>query len=438
MEPINQKEISGKITKKDMIEEIKEELVIYFREGRINLKSFFEFDDVRFNNIHDILKIHFILSEEVNEYVLDLEKNIRNIKTSTHIEKNIFHGEIRGSIDWNMTIQHRVNTLYKDKTKFACDNVDKLFDTKENIVLKRAISIIYNIIHKELRMDRFNKRLWYENGHKLSKIIFDIYKSNIYIRKIDISKVKITDKMISDVSKNRNKIYRDSAKIVKLFRDIMDFKKEHINNLFTKTFIDMNDTNEVFELYCIFKYLRNEFSIEDIKFNIVDGDEDCLANLEDQHHKYKIYHNKTGVGYLNFLINISEVEDSDNVFLIKKIKSLEKKSNIYNKLENKNISDIFWGGRPDLLILKINKKDENIEGIVIGEIKYTNNKTYMYQGLEELLEYIYFLKDRDNKYIGDIDVKGVLFIDDIELAEYDFDNLRIINRKLLGKITSSI
>lgn len=429
MNTVEKQETSSKITKKDMIQAIKNELVIYFREGRLNPTSFFEFGDVKFSNIYDILKIHFILTQEVNEYVLGLEKNIRNIKSSTRLEKEIYRGQIRGSIDWNMTIKYRLNTIYKDKTKFACDNVDKFYNTKENAVLKSAIMTIYNIIYEGLGMERFNNQLWYKNGEKLSQIILDMNKSNIYIRKIDISKVTISDKMISDVSKNRNKIYRDSAKIIKLYRDIMNLKKEQIDNLFTNTFIEMKNESEVFELYCIIKYLRNNFPKESIRYNLVDGNEDCLAKFEDLNYNYTIYHNREGVNYLKFQIDISEVENNENIFLKKKIKSLEKKFEIYSILENKSISDVFWKGRPDLIILKINKNNDKIEEIEIGEVKYTNNRSYMYKGLEELLEYKHFIKYQNSNYIDNVRIKGILFVDNIDLTECDFDDVRIINRK---------
>lgn len=421
----------GKMTKKDMIGEIKEELIIYFREGFINPKSFFEFDNLKFNNIYDILKIHFILSKEVQDYVLGLEENIRNIKNSTKLKKIIFYGEVRGNIDWNRTMEYRANTLYKDRTRFVCDNVDKLYDTKENIILKKAVSIIYNIIHVELGMDRFIKQGWYKNGEKLSWIISNIYKGNIYIKRIDISNVNITDKMILDVSKSRNKLYRDSAMIVKLYRDIMALKEEHINDLFSETFIEMKSANEVFELYCIFKYMKKRFSITNLEYNIMDGREECLASLEDEEYIYKVYHNRTGSSYLNFRIGVSEVENNENIFLKKKVKSLKRKSEIYREIENKDISNIFWSGRPDLLILKIHKESETIPYIEIGEVKYTNDRVYMYRGLEELLEYIYFVKDRDYDYIEDIDIKGILFVDDIKLDKYNFNKIKIINRYYL-------
>jgi len=46
---------------------------------------------------------------------------------------------------------------------------------------------------------------------------------------------------------------------------------------------------------------------------------------------------------------------------------------------------LYYG--PDILIEVIEKNTGNLAKIIIGEVKYTANKSYMIQGSEELLEY---------------------------------------------------
>lgn len=419
----------SKISKASMIEEIKEELMNYFKKGVVNPKSFFKIDGIKFNNIHDILKIHFILSEQVQSYTLSLEREIKNIKNSTKLHKKLFNGEVRGNIDWNKTIEYRANTVYRDRSKFVCNNIDKLYDIKENLVLKKTISIIYNIIHREIGMDRFISEEWYRNGKAMSSIILNIYRKNVYIKRIDISKTEINDKMIADVLNSRNKIYRDSARILKLYRDIMKFDEKEIGNLFSKTFIDMQDENKVFELYSIFKYMKENFSSEKIKYNILDGKEDSLANIEDDRYIYEIYHDSIGKGDISFNIVREDIENSNNEYLNRKIKILDMKNSIYNHLKGRSATSSIWGGRPDLLIIKKDKLNKAIVHISIGEIKYTNNRDYMYTGLDELLDYIYLIKDKNSIYIDDIPISGLLFVDNIYLEKNSFQNIEIISRE---------
>lgn len=416
-----------------MIEEIKEELMIYFKSGVINPKTFFKLEGVNYKSMHDILKIHFILSNEVQDYVLGLEQSIKNIKNSTGINKKLFNGEIRGNIDWNKTIEYRCNTFPKDGTKFVCENVNKIYDIKENLVLKKTISIIYSIIHLELGMDRFNARPWYEDGEKISSIISNIYNKNIYIKRIDISNILVTNKMISDVFNSRNKLYKDSANILKLYNDIMNLDEEEITKMFSSTFIDIQDENTVFELYSIFKYIRNEFPSDKLKYNILDGKEDCLAKLEDSKYIYEFYHDSIGRSNINFNIYRQDIENSENLYLERKLKVLNKKASIYKELEGRDSSNNVWSGRPDFLIMKINKISGNIVKLTLGEIKYTNDKNYMYTGLEELLEYMNFVRDEELSYMGDLLIEGLLFVDDIALNKNEFENIKIINRDLRTK-----
>lgn len=421
------------LAKKEMIKEIQEELIIYFRQGIINVTNFFELEDVQFHNIYDILKIHFILSKDVKDYVLSLEKNIRSIKTSTSLEKKLYQGEVRGKIDWNKTIQHRQQHHNVDKLSFVTDNVDKLFETKENIVLKRAVSIIYNILHLDLDLTNIKKQDWYGEGDKIEKIISDVYQSNIYIKKMQTDKINVSEKMIADVSKSRNKIYRDSAKIVRLYRELMSLDKEHMRALFTETFIEMHDINEVFELYCIFNYLKGRFNKKLVTYHIINSSEKYLASLDDGKYYYKIYHDREAIEHLGFKIEKSEIEQTENEYLNRRLNVINQKNKIMRELGRKTSSTV-WRGRPDLIIIKLNKKDETIEEIEIGEIKYTKSLSYLSTGLEELLEYMHLVKDTSNYYIEQDKIKGVLFVDDMPIEVSTFEDIEIITRDRLNSM----
>lgn len=420
------------LAKKEMIREIQEELIIYFRQGMINITNFFELEDVQFHNVYDILKIHFILSNDVREYVLSLEKDIRSIKTSTLLEKKHYRGEVRGKIDWHKTIQHRHRHHNVDKFSFVTDNVDKLFETKENIILKKAVSIIYTIFHQDLDLTNIKQHDWYGEGDKIAKMIADVYQSNIYMKKIQTAKITISDKMIADVSKSRNKIYRDSAKIVRLYRELMSLDKKHMNALFSETFIEMHDINEVFELYCIFNYLKERFSKEIVTYHMINGHEKYLASIDDGEFYYKVYHDRAAKDYLNFQIHKAEIEGTQNDYLNRKLTVIDQKNKIM-RLLGKNPSSTVWSGRPDLIIIKLNKNDEMIMGIEIGEIKYTKNLDYLFIGLEELLEYMHLVKDK-NDYIHQDKIKGILFVDDVELDVSTFGDIEIITKERLTSI----
>ena len=54
-------------------------------------------------------------------------------------------------------------------------------------------------------------------------------------------------------------------------------------------------------------------------------------------------------------------------------------------------SDSLWGGRPDIVLEKYDEND-NLVSILMGEVKYTQDKGYAIQGLKELLEYMALIK----------------------------------------------
>ena len=111
---------------------------------------------------------------------------------------------------------------------------------------------------------------------------------------------------------------------------------------------------------------------------------------------------------------MAKLTDRDNYFG-RELKVIEKIEEI---AEIK--PDSLWGGRPDILLEKYDDQNKLIS-IFIGEVKYTQNKEYAYQGLKELLEYMALIKQK-GKYVDDYQnlfresckIKGCLFLDYID------------------------
>ncbi|MGM0500787.1 MAG: hypothetical protein ACQERL_11360, partial [Bacillota bacterium] len=141
---------SNKITAEAMLEEISDELIIYLKQGSIRVDSFLKKVDLNINNFEQLLRIHFLLKEEVKEFIEDLPYLIRNIKTSTQKTNREVNGEIRGRIDWQATISNRSKNAYTNSNTFVCQQVDKDFNIKENLVLKKFLNILNNILYDDL------------------------------------------------------------------------------------------------------------------------------------------------------------------------------------------------------------------------------------------------------------------------------------------------
>ena len=424
-----------KTSKEELLGPISDDLIIYLKSGKLSPLPFFNKFNLNINRIEDLLKIHFLLKEEVRQYIMKLQNRIRNLKTSTHLNQTIYHGKVKGNIDWYKTNNYRMNTNYSDKTVFVCGERGKLYNTKENIVLKKFLEILYDIIYKDPNMHKFSNYEWYVNGNEINQIVKHIYEKNVYINRIDINGINVTDRTIEDVSKNRNPLYREAAQLLGLYNRILNFDmdKEEANKLLKDTFIEISDENTLFELYWVINLIRNNTSNKEMY--IVDGTNNMVAKWEDKKFIYKLYHDSTGSNNLLFSIGLDEIRDIDNSYLKRKIKVIEDTKTVAVELFGESdLHNNLWNGRPDILLEIFDKYNNQLLKVIIGEVKYTTDKNYSIKGLEELLEYIYFVKERNvkGKYIlnnphSNIDISGILFVDNIDFKPLDNQLIKVVN-----------
>lgn len=424
-------------TKKDyLIKEIADDFIIYMKSGKVGITPFLKDPNLNINNLEQLLKIHFLLKKEVKDFVSDLPKMIRKFKTSTNVSKNVSKGAIKGQIDWNRTVQYQSN--YNDKTVFICNENNKFYNIKENLVLKELLFVLHKTLFKDIRLKKLMGYSWFEEWELLSKVVNEIYKKNIYIGRIKEEKIKVSDKMIKDTLKHRNPLYRESAKLLSTYRKIMSnqLNKEEVKELLSNTFILPNKAEKIFELYWVMQIIKNNTSFE--KLNIIDGTNNMVASWEDDNHKFEIYHDSVGSGQIMFNISLDEVDNSNNPFLQRKIESRLEANKLASQIFSKNAKNIFWSGRPDIVLEITNKETNKLEKVVLGEVKYTSDVSYAITGLQELYDYIMLVKDKNNQYLNreEVDVKGMLFLDKIETQDYspDLVNVVTMNNKVDLKI----
>lgn len=409
-----------RLNKNKMFEEIKATLLLYFRDGKINEREIFTLNDLKFD-LEEILKIHLMLSNKTKNFLDSITRNFNDVVNSTKRNKLIFKNTIKGSINWHETIIARDN-FGLSNNDFICTNIDKLYNTNENIILKEALRILYDISYKEIGMERFTVYDWYDFGKKHLEIITKFYTNNIYINKIDLKECSISDRMIGHVLKSRKKLYRDAAKLVKYHRDIFNDKLDQIDDLLSNTYIEMKSEAELFELYVIFKYIEKVLNTDNVNFNLINGTEKYLASYSVDNKEGYIYHNKTGEEFFYFNIDFRELELFED--FTNKLNNINLKLNSFKKIYNIRENTTVWAGRPDLIIVE-KDCDNNQLNVLIGEIKYTIDQGYIFQGLEELLEYLEFIKV--NKKYTIKNLMGILFVLDTNLLTIEKDNIEIIN-----------
>ncbi|MDK2864439.1 MAG: hypothetical protein PWP37_631 [Thermotogota bacterium] len=418
------------------MKEISGDLISYLKSGYLSINSFLNNVNLEIESIDELLKIHFLLLEDVRRYILCLPNLIRRLRVSTEVIEEIDHQEIRGHINWQNTIRERLKRNNINKTLYCQVAKNKYYNTKKNVVLKSFVEEVYRII-TELKMNRFVKYDWFKNGSEIVDIITNIYEKNVYLNRIHLKKEKITSRMIENVTRDRNVLYSEAAKLLKKYRRIInfDFAGIDIKSFFENTFIELADDNTLFELYWIVKILKS--NAENYKMHLIDGKNNKIASFEDETKVVSIYHNSTGTSELNFNIKIKEIENltGKSEYVTRLINVSRDFYNISSTLfHNKSFdSNTIWNGRPDILIEVRDKLTGTLEKIIIGEVKYTIDENYMLEGLKQLLEYMHYLKDANNEYIyknKNIEIEGILFVDNIKLNKSTFreKNVRIYNK----------
>ncbi|MFW6226305.1 MAG: hypothetical protein ACOC3V_05050 [bacterium] len=422
-----------KISAEEMLEEISDELIVYLKQGSIKINSFLKKLDLNINNLEQLLRIHFLLKPKVKDFIEELPYLIRNIKTSTQKNNREVNGEIRGRIDWQATIAHRSKSNFTDKNRFVCQQVDKDFNIKENLVLKKFLNIIDGILTNDLN-NSWTDYQWLSEWFSSDGLFnsFDqIINRNIYLKRINLDNIIITDRMINDSKKSRNVLYRKAAELLEFYNDYIENNswqknEEEIIKLLNKSFIRPKEKSILFELYWVIKLIRanaREYSLE-----LLGGGDNLTAEWLKGNYKYSLYHDSTASKDLNWKVDLTEIINSEDPYLKRKASSYREAVEI-SSIFNSKLSSSYWSGRPDIIIEIRNRSDNSLEKVVVAEVKYTINHETAKGGLKELLDYLYLVKDSNQQYFdlseNEIELEGLLLVDQITTENDFFKVLKI-------------
>lgn len=411
---------------KELFEAIKDDLIIYLKKGYFSSNSFINKLNLNVSNLEELIKLHFIFNDLVVKFIDDLPSRIRNIKTSVEKKENLYK-DVRGQIDWNQTINYRAKNNYLDQTNFICISNDRNYNITENIVLKKVLSVIDEILIENntiLNDDGLWNYQWKRNS-SLWKKFYSIYEKNIYMKRINLEGVNITKRMISNTKKDRNAIYREAAEILETYRKILhpnewDEQTElKMIEIFEKTLIQPENENVLFELYAVIKLIKKY--AENPTYYVMDGKTNLVASWTNNGDTFDIYHDTTGPKEISFKVSQLEISESKNNYLINRNQILDS----YNKIlinNNKAPKDTVWDGRPDIILVKRNQ-DDQITNIQLGEVKYSNDETYILSGLYELIEYFNLIKINDNYSDHSISISGVLFASSEKFKEWEIKEI---------------
>ena len=406
----------------ELVKSVASEMAGFLKNGEINpdfVESNLEFKGIdRIQDLETILRIHFVLSDEVVDFLEELPKRVRRIKTESEKEQIRRKGEIRGRVNWSRTVveQKRSN----DRSIFYSENPSKNYNVSENLVLKKLLSKIYvvldNDLEKPLEMDyNWLKRLGEER--ELINYLKNIYRRNVHVERIkDPESYILSERDISIAENSRKQLYKEAAALWNKYRRLMDgeMEDEEMEELLNETLILPGDAPTMFELYAVFKYLKklkNEFEIQKIE-----GGSSQIARFEGDGTEILVYHDSTGD--MSFFEGLKEFKDSfeseelESEYLERFGKSTIKHAELIKGLLDKDVSSMY-SGRPDMLVE--HREGESLKKLFIGEVKYSGSEHTFSKGLKELIQYLYFAQDDDGYKLSedeeDFELKGILFMD---------------------------
>ncbi|MFB6158985.1 MAG: hypothetical protein ABEJ95_05010 [Candidatus Nanohalobium sp.] len=411
--------------KTELIDGLTDDIVSYvmhgeFPEDQLAADLKHEGLDERFEDYELLMDLHFILKPEVVEFVQRLPERIRSIKTQTENVSRTRRGIVEGRINWSSTIKERYSGNPSDNSLFVTDNRTEHYDIDENIVLKRLLSVIYETLQEaseyfEKDYAWVNDR-WNEEGDLVEEME-RIFERDVHIKRISKpEQYEPTDRMLNTAENSRQQIYREAASLLNKRNRIFDGNRDEIAELLNDTAITPDDEETLLELFVLFRFISTIDNIESKAFSLatIESGSQRIATMESEEKEIAVYHDSSARD-LNIEFKFDPEEDSNKPY--SRPEEVELKSReIISDYFNKDTREVT--GRPDVILVEIIDKDSEDREYFITEVKNSTNEKTIKRGIKEALEYLAFLRDKD-EFLNKPEIfggekSGLLVVQDFE------------------------
>jgi len=392
----------------------------------------------------------------VLDFVSLLPARLRTVDPATRQQIEIFDGKIRGAIDWNKTIDHRCSTGDTSGQQFACRTRQRTVDTPENRVLIELLSTITKILErfdKEIASDDDSKLGWFdswETEDSRPRQILQTQLNNIYLSQLSTD-TSVDSRDLATVEQSRNPLYSEAAVLLRNYRRIrhgnlrnQEIKKLLRLNLFAPP--EDGGTSDLFELYWIFELLSQ---FDDVQFKQITNERgQIVAAWESDGSEYLLFNDWDGkhywnddrgyVDYLDISWDLEEIQAS--TFRTPSPDGFARRQHAVHEQKHhlsRSVFDSSFGQKtPDIVLLQLDADVEThqLEGLFIGEVKWSTRNSYLKDGLEQLLEYGAHAKFGDHLSWADRPIEeyiatnpDILESTDIELGYFVGNSDKIVN-----------
>ena len=427
----------------DLVDATKEEFAAYLAKGGLNereLSKKLDFSGVDIDDFDRIKQVHFVLSEPVVKFVQKLPRRIRKIKKESNRSSEIARGEIRGKINWGETTKLRHSKSYNDPSLFVCETPYFEYDIPENLVLKKLLSVIYEAVERDLKEIEYEWRTdrW-DDG--LITDIEQIFDRNVHVNRIrDPEDIQLRERDFDTARKSRNELYYKSYELLRKYQKLManEFDDDdEVGELLDQTLVEPKELSTLSELFCVFRLVRGLHNGYDgLQIQAIQKTSDAIARLESDDRTVKIYHDNQGS--LTWYEPIDEIDRPFPDYLQRFERVLDDYEAAANETIGKNIQRSLFGGTPDIVVEDYSKTEdgsEELQRVILGEVKYTDKRKTFSNGLKELLKYIQYAQD-DSGYLVDTldELEGLLMVDSVGFDQPTQENLTVFDTEMLKDI----
>ncbi|WP_152040272.1 hypothetical protein [Salinigranum salinum] len=410
----------SKLGRTILVDSVQEELVTYLRNGTINQREVtrhLDITDLNIENLDRLKRIHYCLSDEVVNFIKALQERLRRVKTANQREREVTQGEVRGGIDWPATTRLRYADQSGDRTRFACKTPYTEYNIDENLVLKKLLWMIHSTVDEDVAAIDYE---WRTNAWPAERIaMFDrVYARNVHLNRIqDGADIQVTRRMLNTARRSRQTLYTEAFTLYDRYRRLLSgaYDDADISKLLTDTLVVPERLPRLFELFCVFRLLHGLRS-QAWRLQPIESGAKQLAILEDQQRTVDVYHDRSGS--LSFYVPLFELNGVETAYAERVRRVQRQHQKLTEAFHGSSTEPSLFHGRPDLVIEVYDSRERGTPtAVVLGEIKYSDSQQTFTRGLEELLKYVEFAQKDGYLTEHDVDVRGLLITDDIEVNE---------------------
>jgi hypothetical protein len=401
--------------------------------------------DRRFTDFRKLVDLHFILRDDVVDFVRALPRHLRDLETSTRTRTSATNGGIDGRVNWQQTFQRRNTQSPGNRALFVCDTRSENYDTDENLVLKHLLSVIYRSLENaETYLERdyawVNDR--WAGGTNLVDELRRVFERNVHVRRIrDPGQHEPTDRMLAGAEESRQAVYREAAQLVQQHDAILEGEPDALRELIASTTITPDDDETLFELFVLFRMIETLERLDEGELDIhtIEAGRQEIAHFEGDK-EVVIYHDNSGTDRGLSFVSVPEGKDDARLSRTEAVqRTAHEVAQGYFGEQFRNQT-----GRPDVIVLEVIDDVAGEHEYLITEVKNSTRTKTIRQGVKETLEYLAFLRMGGDLVYGEGDKRpffgdgwnGLLVVQDLEETDptpvEEQETMRILQASEIG------